>query len=136
MEKNIENLLSPRYKVINLWPWQCPYKIGDIIHEDLNIEGATFFKKTVHEFPHLFKKLLWFEDREISEMPEYFMYVKTIHHDLAGHSKTYKDIYVKVQEWDNVNGRWFPDNYKHPLHHSSRPITEQEYTDYLTQKNK
>jgi len=65
-----EELLIPRWKVIADYPGSL-YKVGYIINEADNIEGRTFFTTTVHKYPHIFRALAWYEEREEKDMPEY-----------------------------------------------------------------
>lgn len=80
--------MKPRYKLIALWPY-CddtigtiftPYPIerrvqiicpegpkGTIIPSDKNRCASAFYD----QFPHLFKRLEWWEERKPEEMPEY-----------------------------------------------------------------
>jgi len=44
------------YKVIANYP-NSPYKVGYIIKEEDNLEGATFFKTEVHKYPHIFNRI-------------------------------------------------------------------------------
>lgn len=68
-----EELLQPRYKVIATWPLNDLHKVGDIIHNPIkpywfiNSQGET----NPEDYPHLFKKLSWYEDRKPEDMPEY-----------------------------------------------------------------
>ena len=90
MEKEIEDLLKDRYKVIAPYP-SSPYEVGDLVeitdigtsfHCTTTKEWNTFIEefapvenywsiKLIDDYPHLFRKLEWWEDREVSEMPEY-----------------------------------------------------------------
>lgn len=84
-----EGLLKPRYKVIADYFFN-PYKVGDIItlpeknrsvhltttkHTDEFGERISqeehYAPKVIDQYPHLFKKLEWWEDRKPEEMPEY-----------------------------------------------------------------
>lgn len=65
-----EELLSPRYKVIAGYPGSL-YPTGYIIDEADNLEGFTFFSTEVHKYPHIFKPLAWYEEREEKDMPSY-----------------------------------------------------------------
>lgn len=60
-----EELLKPRYKVIADYPFNKIAPVGEII------SGDKLPMWDVREFPHLFKKLEWWEERKESEMPEY-----------------------------------------------------------------
>jgi hypothetical protein len=67
-----EELLKPRYKVIADYPLS-EYKVGFII------QGTGFtkpwkdnFKTFFYEdYPNIFKKLEWWEERKIEDLPEY-----------------------------------------------------------------
>jgi hypothetical protein len=67
-----EELLKPRYKVIADFPGMEDYglKVGEIVdssfHRDL-ISNLNFLNK----YPHLFKKLEWWEEREEGDLPKY-----------------------------------------------------------------
>jgi hypothetical protein len=118
MIMDIENLLTPRFKIIADFPGNT-FDINDLI-TDLNAIQIT----ELEEYPHLFKKLLWFEDRQLNEMPKF------LKHTLSG-----KTTYHKVNNWDLSNpnfiewkceedfgnfGMWLKDfNYM--------PCTEAEY---------
>jgi hypothetical protein len=74
-EQTPERLLMPRFKVIATFP-RCWHSVGEILQPDKD----GFFEVWQDEYmdfhyvdcyPHLFRKLSWWEDREISEMPEY-----------------------------------------------------------------
>lgn len=106
-------LLLPRYKVIAIWPGMHlePFRLHEIVtlqyhteeegedkaegfvyipykHKPKNFMWESFFTL----FPHLFKKMEWWEERKSEEMP---MYVKVIREDCA------KDtgLYCKVFRW-------------------------------------
>ncbi|MBC7866252.1 MAG: hypothetical protein H7X88_01850 [Gloeobacteraceae cyanobacterium ES-bin-316] len=135
--KSIEELLQPRYKVIGLWPNSGKTELGDIIKIEINtttgfhFREATFFgpviqMKKLDQYPHLFKKLKWWEEREIADLPEY-VYSKTskpkrfIKTELWEYSKELGFTYTINGEIQFVN-MW-------DLH----PATEQEYTTTLKQ---
>lgn len=86
-----EELLRPRYKVIAQYPFS-PHPIGHIIK-------TAFGNKYFDQYPHLFKKLEWYEERNIDEMPEY---VKVVHEGCA------KDtgLYCKVHKWHVYPDKW------------------------------
>lgn len=97
-----DELLKPRYKVIADYPGNI-IPIGSIFWDDIesiNIITPTGSKsiqssypyRHKDKFPHLFKKLEWWEDRKPEEMPEY---VKVIREDCV------KDtgLYCKVFRW-------------------------------------
>ena len=61
-----EELLKPRYKVIADYPFM-QWALGQIILLTTGNDGDYYFEK----FPHLFKKLEWWEERKPEDMPEY-----------------------------------------------------------------
>lgn len=92
-----KDLLRPRFEVINLYP-QSDYSIGEIIIlNEENNEGqpyivgldckAKLYSAYFEQYPHLFKKLDWWEYRTEKEMP------KKVKHLLEG------DVY-EINKWD------------------------------------
>src|SRR5690242_15646600 len=120
MQKNVtitpEELLRPRYKVIAIWPGMHiePFRLNEIVtlqyyteeegedkaegfvyipykHKPKNFMWESFFTL----FPHLFKKLEWYEERKTEEMPEYVKWdynPKTDNEDVKG-------LVEKVIKW-------------------------------------
>jgi hypothetical protein len=80
-----EELLKPRYKVIADWPMNHFYEVDDIIEMKLmpngkywNGEDSYYLtEKEMEKHPHLFKKLEWWEERKIEDMPDYLCCVCT-----------------------------------------------------------
>lgn len=80
-EQRIAELMKPRVKIIAPWPHAGPFKVGDILmqfHPEVDIwrtcVNGIWSKSTIHDvskYPHLFKRLEWWEDRKPEEMPEY-----------------------------------------------------------------
>lgn len=87
MSLSKEQLLAPRYKVIALWPY-CHEEVGGIItvYAGESAYLYTLGKDSVHvypsdrnrtttdwyeQYPHLFQKLEWWEERKPEDMPEY-----------------------------------------------------------------
>lgn len=71
----VEELLKPRYKVIADYP-SSPFFINDILPNALKEwqRDNERTKATLNEcekYPAIFKKLEWWEEREIEDMPEY-----------------------------------------------------------------
>lgn len=61
-----EELLKPRYKVIADYP-NSDYHTGEILDRDWGFG----FKHKISDYPHLFKRLFWWQEREENDMPEY-----------------------------------------------------------------
>jgi len=121
-----EQLLKPRWKVIADYPGAL-HNVGDIIQAYENgaaylVEGDSY---SMNDFPALFKRLKWHEDRELSDMPEY---VKDI-----DNGKIYK---VASPE---QNGRiWHVDGemeHGHLLRWANKytPIDKEEYDSFINQ---
>jgi hypothetical protein len=82
--------LKPRFKVIAEYP-RCPYSIGEIFNVTTD-NMCVFFAK----YPHLFRKLNWWENRTEEEMPKM---VK---------SQANGSIYV-IEKWDVKNNFGYVD---------------------------
>lgn len=66
-----ETLMQPRYKVIAEYP-SMDYPLGYIYSDEKHKGAILLYKDTLFEkYPHLFKKLEWYEDRAIEDMPGY-----------------------------------------------------------------
>lgn len=136
-----DELLKPRYKVIADFPQWSAFKHnkGDILFlKGIHFVGSGTSKsineKEIVLYPHLFKKLEWWEERELSDMPDY---VKLIFND--------KISFVhKVHKWKserNSDGQ--------PLYHyynlvdamstgcvvDLEPATKEEYDAYRQTKS-
>lgn len=118
-----EELMSPRYKVILDYPGSL-YKINQIVYESENLQGATFFKITVHKYPYIFKPIAWYVERLKKHMPTY---VK-VQDSLLGQypqfimiDKWVMDKIVPILHFGNDNlTAWY-----------TEPATEQQYIDYI-----
>lgn len=121
-----EELLQRRWKVIADYP-RNPYKMGHIIEEALNLEGATFFEKKIHLYPHLFQLLHWHDDRTIEDLPQYLQVTDNIR-DLPR--------FVKVDRWE-MNKitpiAFFGNDFVAAWY--TIPCTEAEYLTYKQQSN-
>lgn len=106
-----EELLRPRYKVIAQYPFS-PHPTGHIIK-------TAFGNKYFDQYPHLFKKLEWWEQRDSEELPEY---VKTPE--------------GKVRRLQVDDGDLMLDRCKLSWFNLSRctPATLAEYEQYINQK--
>ena len=126
---SVEELLKPRFEIIANYPSNHLGKVGDIIEEDFiffkkkHLNPITFSK--MEEYPHLFRKLNWWEKRTIDQMPVY----------LKQTLKEFGTTYHKIAKWDmhmlfgfeDVNERtgcsittWTPE-------YTYQPCTEEEY---------
>lgn len=124
-----KQLLQPRYEVIADYP-NSPFKVGEILNfkeiypfsglsfdiPHLGIVAPEYFDK----YPHLFRRLEWWEKRKPEDMPEY------VKHKTGAYYK----VFV-----------WITNNYCKILNNTNtikvesediKPATFQDYTDYLT----
>jgi hypothetical protein len=76
-----EQLLKPRFKLIQSFPNQQDYVVDKVI------EPGNSEREILREYPHLFKELLWWEDRQLEDMPQ-----KIAH-------KLFPDEVFKVERW-------------------------------------
>ncbi len=65
-----EELLIPRYKVIADYPGN-EIKVGKVFEPNTDWP-ESYLKK----YPHLFRKLEWWEERELGDMPGYVKWVE------------------------------------------------------------
>jgi len=125
--KTVEELLKPRRKVIADY-FHCPYDLG----ENLEMVTDSRFVVTKHcdtqtlahidtlnKMPHLFRKLEWWEEREVEDMPDYVK--STLNND-----HTYKVKFFKEDHCITIS----PSSRKLSLKFTI-PATEQEYIDYI-----
>lgn len=124
--KTPEELLRPRYKVIAEYP-DCYYKIGQILttsqEEWVSNDNAKFAPQTVSEYPHLFKRLEWYEDRSIEDMPEYILLNTAI-----------PKVILRVIEWGEEDGSIYAcatEISKIENLWAILPVTFEEYTAYI-----
>lgn len=131
---SVEQLLKPRVKMIAPVP-EYGMEVGTVITPDEYgyFEVRPGYKMNlvaIKQFPHIYKPLHWWEEREESEMPEYLK------------SPNGTNLCKVLQHFQQANrdNAWcfFPElngnhyvNYKYII-----PATLAEYTDYLTQINK
>ena len=121
--KEIEMLLKPRYEVIADYP-NSVLKVGSIVE----IKGDAPFDVIQYygcsRYPHLFRKLQWWEKRKPEEMPEY---LKDEHGEIWRVREYTKSNVVFL--FKNFVDRDFPYG-DHDLYYLL-PATESEYTLYI-----
>lgn len=149
-------LLVPRIEVIGTqqgtpnYP-NSPFKTGDIIELDSvsKIKGEMLYYKKfppIHielsvcdQFPHLFRKMAWYEKRLIREMPEYLKsWDKPVNHQ-----STFSNVVIKAGVdffWNNsefqIDKDGFVEAYGGIYIHVFTPATLSDYTDYINSKKK
>ena len=118
-----------RYKVIADYPCAI-HKVGDIIP---TYESAMSYavqiddvsdKICMSDYPHLFKKLEWWEGRSESELPKYFRYKDSISaYRGVTHYSYYRNLVdVDIMVWNDAG-------YGAPAK-ECLPATEDEYLEY------
>ncbi len=133
-----EELMQPRYKVIERWPDMHMLKFfTDQIITLNQKEGSQWFidmgKTKPYDnyydayfegYPHLFKKLEWWEEREPDDMPDY----------VKGESEVYKVLSNPTGITDVVYAKWILPHNKNAMRLLSLsktvPATEEEYLAY------
>lgn len=138
-QERIEALLNPRYKVIADYPGN-ELKVGIVLtltdgmwcdDEYEFTSPESYFK----QYPHLYKPMAWWEEREVDEMPEYLSYISLTLKDKFGDDETKTRKYVIINSWhmDN-NGKWyFNKNHFNKLYLYHSPATKLDYTTYINQ---
>lgn len=123
-----DDLLKPRWKVIAAFPDNRNYEVGSILDRDWcryvndedESEGVVW---RISNFPHLFKKLEWWEERKEDELPKYVII---------------KNKIIPVKKWlIESNSVWLNVEYPDPsfmmgskYYPSVFPATEEEYDVY------
>lgn len=120
----VERLLQPRYKVIADYP-NSDFEIGFILYSDKNgffYEYGDNGRWSVkpEKYPHIFKKLEWYEERKVEDMPEY---VKELSEDSIKHVAKWK-IDSEKDAYYAENGSYFVSAF------NTIPATEQEYLQF------
>lgn len=121
-----EELLKPRYKVIADYP-NSPHKVGELLYQSETTTSLTRYS----DYPHLFKRLEWWEERTLDDMVS-VKFVKVVNY--VGYWRV-GDI-VPVEDYIINNGKFHSYNLKYGKYHQPKfllPATEQEYQEYLTQ---
>ena len=120
-----EQLLMPRYKVIADYP-DSDFNVGEILDRDWGWDGndEEGFKKSISMYPHLFRKLEWWEERKIDDIG-YILVNSDFHYGIA------KPIKILGDAWGNDIVRLDGWKFDVQLKYCS-PATEEEY---LTFKN-
>lgn len=153
-----EELMQPRIIVENDF-WDNPFKVGDIIQftqqreyhdfitgdligtdwltdflpNDPNVTRYMYWMRKFTPFPHLFRRIDWWEHRTPEEMPEY---VKWVEVSPTTGSKM-KELANAVEKVDDVinRGGWILLKVGSQINHIDPsyfiPATLQDYTQYI-----
>lgn len=125
-----EQLMKPRFKVIADYPGNH-IEIGTVIAEDYgrnHYDAPNEFEK----YPAIFKKLEWWEERSIEDMPEFLKETEPIENDTI--------VYVYRRQRDFMyTQRIFirltlPDDTRKIRLEYLEPATKEEYEVYINRK--
>lgn len=82
------SLMNPRFEVVAEYP-NSNYKVGQIVNcTEVFLEG--FPESHFVKYPHLFRKLKWWEHRRVEEMPK-----RLICKAIEGDTEV-----IEIEEWD------------------------------------
>ena len=118
----VEELLMPRYKVIADYP-NTPYGLNQVLTKREIRFGMGSLSP--ENYPAIFRKLNWWEERKVEDMPDYVKWDVGIY-------PTWKKI-MKVDKW-NSNGSFDHENVTISVINCF-PATEQQYNDYINSKS-
>lgn len=152
--------MKPRYLVIAPMPFNKYFEVGDIITLDYLDEREQlerkelyaylqpkkyysteppirFYKSEFDRYPHLFRPLRWWEEREAGMMPEYVKCVKLP----TGITVDTKHIFIegaitRITEWRKSKDSWVLDIFPlffHFLYYGQffTPATPTQYERYI-----
>ena len=129
---NTEDLMKPRYKVIADYPGNI-WMVGTIMDLDMSKQLVSFYDK----YPHLFRKLEWWEERKIEDMPEYVKCLgfvrkfKKWHHQENGMVQLY-DYPGEIGYEDDISKEVRERGYEIYVITDCLPSTETEYLNQQT----
>ena len=97
---NAKELMTPRFEVIETYP-KSKFAKGDILERipnatndwynaDKSLINADILLEEIEQYPHLFRKLNWWEKRKIEDMPKRLI-CKAIPNDTE---------IMEIKEWD------------------------------------
>lgn len=136
----MKDLMTPRYEVIADYP-ESKFKIGQTVtlKEIHPYSGYSFISgdfilspEWFDKYPHLFRKLQWYEKRDIKDMPEYVKKSDGIVYpvDYSEMGKT-GGVIVDSHATGKLNRLLV--NYENMMQ-SSTPATQSEYEAYINSK--
>lgn len=126
-----QELLIPRYKVIADYPGSHE-KVGTIItlglpneHDGWDMVYLSENEHRLPKYPHIYKWLEWWEEREASDMPEYISYVSLTLKERFGDDETKTRLCRKCVGWFLKSGVWYYN--KFGLLYAVLPADESDY---------
>lgn len=122
-----EELLKPRYKVIADYP-NSIWTVGEILPDF----PEPYAKENFGKYPHLFKPLQWWEERENKDMPEYVCHYGELFKVQEWHIELAPKVSVFINP--KIHSGYADHATDGPLYGDILPATEQEYSDYIKSK--
>lgn len=134
----MNDLLMPRYKVIADYP-EMPFSLNQIIDINTNWLGEAsyewadydgmrrVYQTELNQYPHLFKPLSWWEDRDFNDMPEY----------IKAKERDGSYVLYKITGWNfgEYTTGYFENGVPISMEENDiLPATEEEYTQYINSK--
>jgi hypothetical protein len=125
-----EELMKPRYKVIALYP-NSPFKIGEVLelgkdeydawvylydYDGVDLWHESYF----NSYPHLFKKLEWWEGLKPEEMPSYVKHKNGNIYKVSEYSEGLIGVVIEGGFWAHLKNLF--------------PATKEQYEEYIKQK--
>lgn len=149
----VEQLMQPRYEVIADYP-DSPFYKNEVLQLTYRENNGKIFgwedgKRTPGiwdneyflKYPHLFRRLEWWERRSVEDMPEYVVFVKDYMDFKRGEVYKYSNWHKGLDKGEIGFIKDAKSTAKYGNHHAMpalfnqfMPATEQEYTDYITSK--
>lgn len=123
------DLMKPRYKVIAPFPQmhfigEGGFSTDAIFYPEHKNEKYFYNGVNIDAYPHLFKKLQWFEERKPEDMPEY---VKNLNETVFKVSHHFTSSFGEFTQYGcNVNNVFIS-------YRSLSPATETEYHSFINQ---
>lgn len=141
---NREELLKPRYKVIADYPFNRHFPLNEIFVLEFKEERThvsntgepyaliepkqglplAWMESEFNQYPHIFKKLEWWEERKVEDMPQYVKFID------GGEVINLKDADIHYKYGFLLKNEIHSFEYVDFL-----PATEQEYIDYQNSTN-
>lgn len=138
---SVDELLKPRYKVIADYP-NSSNKVGDIIElpcEDWKYADEVLCLEDYFDaYENVFKRLAWYEERDIKDMPEYIKCEGAVRR-LKGLSKNLELIELfdnpgEVEYEEHIYESKDGKGYELYFLNDCEPSTEAEYKSYRSPK--
>lgn len=142
--EKIEMLMRPRIKVIAPWPdmGDRKYYVGEILvltnqngsqpHIERGVE--TLYDAFFDVYPHLFRTMPWYEEREVWEMPEYVRDSTGVY-KVRGWRKNKDELWWILEVWGfGCRSDEWKDFYIHAVAPHLTAATLTDYQSYLNRK--